>query len=213
MTHTATGSLSRSRWALLLAGCILAVCTAAGAAIIVDVDQGRDIPDDDSQDFYFVVTETGTILDVDVRLAIAHPYVADLTATLKSPADTSVTLFSEVEAYNADYRDTYFDDEAATVLDEFDPSPRSGSFQLTAGASLGDFDGEGIQGTWTLTITDGWAEDTGHLYRNGDSHPWGEGYSLIGTRLYLTIPEPLTLGVVALGGAALLAVRRRRRAR
>lgn len=222
MARTTTWLLSRGRRVLIAAGVLLAACTLAGAAIIVDIDQGGGIADEDTTSFEFYVTETGTLgapdLDLNVRVAISHTWDSDLTATLTSPADTTVTLFSGVGDSGDDFEDTLFDDESSNGRLGSDPGhlPPFGSdagYGLNhATDTLGLFDSQGIQGTWTLSITDDSGGDTGYLYRNGDTPPedWAE---LIGTRLIFTIPEPLTMGVLAAGGAVLLAVRRRRKVR
>jgi len=207
------GLATHGRRGALLAVCVLALCGVSQAALIVNVDSGGAIADEDTTNFTFTINQSGTIQEVELRLAIAHPYDPDLTILLKSPANTTVTVFDQVipkGSVYANFQDTYFDDDGDHRLTDTDTPPYAGIFQLNGTDNLSAFVGEDIQGTWTLIITDNEAEDEGYLFRSGDTEPesWN---GMIGTQLILTIPEPVTAGLLLLGGV-LLMLRRRRRA-
>ena len=210
------------RKALLIAGCIFAVSSLSPASIIadanatkIDVDSGGDIKDHwqtQPTDFTFTVTQSGTVQDVNLRLAIEHTYVADLTIVLSSPGGArSVTLFDQFGGPDDDFKDTLFADDNTIDFIGESAAPYAGTYRPGNGDAwddMADFNGISITGTWTLSITDDADGDWGYLYAPGDTpEPWT---SMIGTQLILQIPEPLAAGVLAMGGMVIL-VRRRRR--
>jgi subtilisin-like proprotein convertase family protein len=111
------------------------------------------------------VTAPGTVLDVNVRLDITHPWVSDLTATLIAPDGTRGLLFhSPYGAYtDGNFTDTVLDDDAFTPIDNSSgaTAPFTGTFQPDG--SLADFNGLDASGTWTLEIEDDGPRDTGTL--------------------------------------------------
>jgi subtilisin-like proprotein convertase family protein len=206
------------RKALLIASCILAAGSLSPASIIYDVDAGGDIEDANggakTTDFTFTISQSGTIQDLNVRLAIGHSFVEDLTITLSSPGDAvTVTLFDTYAGNpDADFQDTLLDDTNTFSFLGTQNPPYAGTYRPgvnEASDDLSEFNGLSMTGTWTLSITDHAAGDDGHLYKAGDGTPSGWS-SLTGTQLILEIPEPLAAGVLALGGMVIL-VRRRRR--
>jgi subtilisin-like proprotein convertase family protein len=104
--------------------------------------------------------ETDVILDLDVQLNIRHTYDADLDVYLISPTGTEVELFSDVGGSGNNFADTILDDEAALSITE-GAAPFSGSFRPEG--NLSDLDGEPLNGTWTLRITDDSRRDKGKL--------------------------------------------------
>ena len=110
------------------------------------------------------VDQSFQITDVDVRVNITHPRVSDLTLVLVSPTGVRITLADQVprdtnrvppELPGADYRDTIFDDEAATAINQYPAAqtPFTGRFRPAPGL-LTAFDGLNARGTWTLEILD-----------------------------------------------------------
>jgi len=165
--------------------------------------------------FYFDVGNIGLqIVEVEIRFSALHTYTGDLGAVLKSPVGTTVELFRKLAvAYGADqanFEDTLFDDDAGAKIMPSD-APFSGTYQVnpfSGAAALGDFDGQNPQGKWTLIVSDYFPGDTGELLAPGDSVPW-RGAGALGTRLFITVPEPASLTTLA-AAAAFLALRRRR---
>lgn len=211
-----TGTSFFGRKALLIAGCILAASSLSPASVIVDVDAGGDIADaggTQPTDFTFTISQSGTIQDLNVRLAIKHSFDEDLTITLSSPGDAvTVTLFDTYAGSpEADFQDTLLDDNNTLSFIGTQNPPYAGTYRPgvnDASDDLSEFNGLSMTGTWTLSITDHVSEDSGHLYRSGDTPaPWT---SMIGTQLILEIPEPMAASVLAIGGM-MIWVRRRRR--
>jgi subtilisin-like proprotein convertase family protein len=107
-----------------------------------------------------VISNSGIISDLDVvDLVGEHTYISDLTITLTSPAGTQVTLFSSICNDEEDF-DINFDDEASSSTL---PCPPIGGGTYIPSQALSAFDGENIQGTWTLTISDAYNLDGGSL--------------------------------------------------
>ncbi len=141
-----------------------------------------------------------TILDLDVGITLTHSNVFDLQIFLQGPDGTTLSL----NAYNpnneffqgADYSQTIFDDEAQTPIGQAEP-PFTGRFRPDASDGLEVFNGQDAYGTWRLQIYDAYHHDTGTL----------ESFELT-----LTVPEPATVVLLALGTgcAALFRPRRRR---
>ena len=105
------------------------------------------------------VPESGTITDVNIFVIDGtHTFVGDLTFTLTSPINTSVTLIMN-ECGN--------DDDFNVALDDQDPNafncPISGGVSMQPQNPLSVFNGEEIQGNWVLSIHDNAAQDTGSL--------------------------------------------------
>ena len=105
---------------------------------------------------------TGSVLDVDVTLDVAHTYQSDLHAYLVSPAGTRVKLFSAVGTSEDDFAGTTLDDEATTPVGD-----GTGRFtgRFKPQGNLSDFDGSDPNGTWTLEIEDTEFNDEGTLNR------------------------------------------------
>ena len=119
-----------------------------------------------------IIGTGGTVADVNVvGLRGTHTYVSDLTATLISPAGTTVTLFTGV-CGSQDNFDINFDDEAASAT--ITCPPTGGQVRRPVQA-LSLVDGESMTGTWTMRIADGFADDGGSL------NNWGLRFCLTGT--------------------------------
>lgn len=102
----------------------------------------------------------GTINDLNVvGLVGTHTWINDLTITLTSPAGTSAILFDGICNSEDDFN-VNFDDEAAPGAL---PCPPVGGGTYQSQAVLSAFDGENMNGTWTLTISDGENQDGGTL--------------------------------------------------
>ncbi|MCD6066453.1 MAG: hypothetical protein K0S33_1279 [Bacteroidetes bacterium] len=103
---------------------------------------------------------TGSLIDVNVvGLEGTHTYISDLTITIKSPSNTTVTLFSNVCTTQNNF-DVNFDDAAASATL---PCPPIGGGTYQPEVALSAFNGQNPSGTWTLTVIDGFNDDGGSL--------------------------------------------------
>jgi subtilisin-like proprotein convertase family protein len=94
------------------------------------------------------ISDTFNIGDLDVEIDISHTWISDLEVTVTSPHGTSVRLHNRTGDDSDDIVGTYDDD---------------GSLTPDGPGVLSDFNGESVNGTWTLYITDNASQDTGSL--------------------------------------------------
>lgn len=103
-------------------------------------------------------TMTGALVDVNVSFEVAHNNVSELSASLLSPAGTSVDLFNNsgnLSTCTGANLSLTFDDEARSTYLDFEnncfPDPAiSGQFQPLA--PLAAFQGESSIGNWSFTL-------------------------------------------------------------
>ena len=100
-----------------------------------------------------------TITDLNVMITISHSRTADLDVFLISPSGTRVELFTDI-GVGADFIGTTLDDEAGSPITG-GINPYSGVYRPEG--LLSDFDGENMNGTWTLEITDDQKKQTGTI--------------------------------------------------
>jgi subtilisin-like proprotein convertase family protein len=140
--------------------------TATASALIANVSHfvSNDIPvgivDLQTVTSDLDISESGTIVDLDVQINISHTWNEDLDVFLVAPDGTRVQLFSDVGGNGDGFSDTILDDEASTSITS-GSAPFVGSFSPEG--SLANFDGMDINGTWTLEIFDDFAQDQGTL--------------------------------------------------
>ncbi|MBC7523513.1 MAG: proprotein convertase P-domain-containing protein [Flavobacterium sp.] len=101
----------------------------------------------------------GSISDVNVSLNIAHSYVGDITASLTSPAGTSIQLFDGQCAGNNNVNAT-FDDSGTNLVCGTNPAISGIIIPLQ---SLSAFNNENPSGIWTLAVTDNFDGDGGAI--------------------------------------------------
>ena len=121
----------------------------------------KDIPDPGAMIASLTVPDSFIIKDVNVVVNITHTFDADLSAYLVAPDGTEVELFTKVGDSGDNFKNTIFDDEAATPITD-GTAPFTGTFQPKG--NLADFDGLDAQGTWQLKITDAAEVDSGVLH-------------------------------------------------
>lgn len=106
------------------------------------------------------ITDNGTLDDISVvNLAGTHTYMSDLTFRLTSPTGTQVNLFNGI-CTSLDNFDLELDDAAAAGAI---PCPPTTGLAYQPSSPLSALIGEQINGTWTLTIIDGFDQDGGSL--------------------------------------------------
>lgn len=106
------------------------------------------------------VTTTGVITDVNVKgLTGTHSWINDLTVKLKSPAGTTITLWSGICNNENDFNVNFDDAASSSTL----PCPPTDGLTYRPNMALSTFNGESAVGTWTLTISDAANQDGGSL--------------------------------------------------
>ena len=106
------------------------------------------------------IPTAGTISDINVvDLIGTHTWINDLVVTLKSPTNTTVTLWTQI-CNNEDNFAVNFDDAATPGAL---PCPPVGGGTYQPNQALSAFNGQNQQGTWTLTVSDMANQDGGTL--------------------------------------------------
>src|SRR3954452_20511971 len=130
-------------------------------------DVPKAIPDDGGKtaaNSTINVTTTGRVSDLNVTLGrLDHTWLGDLQLLLIGPDGTSVMLADRPGGYlNGDNNmiGTVFDDEASAPLSA-GSAPYTGTFKPAEQLSV--FDGNQLQGTWTLKVIDVASGDTGSI--------------------------------------------------
>jgi len=106
------------------------------------------------------IPDNGIVQDVNVvDLNGTHTWINDLIVRLISPSGTVVTLFDRI-CNNEDDFFVSFDDQASLVTL---PCPPTSGLAYRPASPLAAFNGESMQGNWTLQIQDMAAQDGGQL--------------------------------------------------
>ncbi|WP_284652747.1 zinc-dependent metalloprotease [Flavobacterium terrisoli] len=107
------------------------------------------------------VTQTGTISDVNISMYITHTWVNDMIITLISPAGTQVQLVNHPCVSNPlENVDATFDDAGTALVCAVNPAI---SGTLIPIQSLSAFNGQAMNGLWTLRVLDTFNEDGGSI--------------------------------------------------
>jgi subtilisin-like proprotein convertase family protein len=151
------------------------------------------------EDAIIEVPDHFNICDIDVAVSLRHTNVVDLQIFIQSPDETSLCLnmYDFKDFFKGeDYTQTTFDDEAQIPIEQGRP-PFTGRFRpkaLDPNNLLQVFDGQDCYGTWRLRIYDAYYHDIGTL----DSF-----------EIMVTVPEPATAILLALGTAIVRLLARR----
>ncbi len=107
------------------------------------------------------IGDSGTIIDINViDLSGTHTWINDLTFDLEGPSGTNVSLLPQI-CNNQNNFDISFDDESSATDP---PCPPTDGNSYQPNGNLSDFDGEELNGNWTLTMSDLYpSEDGGQL--------------------------------------------------
>lgn len=196
---------SSLKWIISLFCVLVSYSTAAFAGPTIIYGRDFDLPILDKQASGSSMTEAIievpdhlTIYDLDVGINLTHTNVFDLQIFLQSPDGTRLCLnmydFKNEFFKGEDYVQTIFDDEAENPIEQ-GTAPFTGRFRPKAGNLLEIFDGEDAYGLWRVQIYDMWYWDTGKLER---------------VELIVTVCEPTTLSLLALGAGLTVLFQRRR---
>ncbi|MBB6628392.1 S8 family serine peptidase [Nocardioides sp. KIGAM211] len=125
-------------------------------------DVPKAIPDNNATGVSSTIALAGTdpVAAVRVHMSVTHTWDGDVTAKLTSPAGTVVTLVAKRGGSGDNFNATTFDDTATTPVSSGTP-PFAGTYRPET--PLSALRGQATAGTWTLTLTDSAATDTGTL--------------------------------------------------
>ena len=106
-----------------------------------------------------------TINDLNVFIDLDHTYTADLIIILMhAETGTVAILFNRYGGGGNDITDVIFDDEGSGgLISSTSIAPPYGPGSFVPYQSLGAFDSESVEGTWTLTVYDVSSGDGGTL--------------------------------------------------
>ncbi|MCP4378053.1 MAG: hypothetical protein GY794_18000, partial [bacterium] len=97
------------------------------------------------------ITDTFSILDLNIQLDISHSRDSDLDVFLVSASGTRIELFTDVGGNGDNFTNTILDDDAADSITSAS-APFAGTYRPEGDLSL--LEGELLNGIWTLEITD-----------------------------------------------------------
>lgn len=126
-------------------------------------DVPKDIMDDMDTFSRLVISETGTIADINVKLDITHSYDQDICVYLRPPSGLGlgrILLLSGVGGAGDNFRGTILDDEASRPL-SLGSAPFVGSYKPAQ--TLSTLYGRNMSGTWTLQVYDDVGRNVGRL--------------------------------------------------
>jgi uncharacterized repeat protein (TIGR01451 family) len=141
----------------------------------------------------FVVTDTYTIADIDVGVLLSHTRRNQLVITLRSPAGTTITLFRNTGGSRSNLN-VLFDSGSATSVNThaiLNDTATASTFvppyqrKFAPVQSLTVFNGQSVNGTWTLSICDNVNGITGNFFQAN----------------LIIVPQPATLKVTKASSA------------
>ena len=146
--------------------CLLLFCSNAVAQTFIGDNLGGAItntaPPLESEADVNLTGDIGTDFIIDnVTLDITHTWNGDLEIRLISPAGTSLDLSIGNGGSDDNYTNTVFQDGGADIT--LASAPFTGVFEPQGGTFFAAFNGESVNGIWTLNITDTVGGDDGVL--------------------------------------------------
>ncbi len=147
---------------------------------ITNIDAGGIISEGQAS-FTFTVNDLAEpVSNLEVRFSASHTWDGDLTVVLAAPSGAiGQLLFDKVGGGGDNFQDTLLKDGATTYINDAS-APFNGTFKTAGPGGLAIFNNQNAVGTWTLTVMDNTSENSGTLYKAGDTAPWG---TAIGTQL------------------------------
>lgn len=118
----------------------------------------------------FAVSDSFTVVGVQVGFNAAHTYRGDLRAWLRSPAGTQVALVNATNSNSWDNYDLLLSDASTNPLDDGDDDDTAAPYydrDARPRQSLSAFDGESSAGVWTLLLCDAFPSDDDGAYNRG----------------------------------------------
>ena len=130
--------------------------------IYTSSDINLAIPDESTVLSTVSISDSGTILDLNVQLGISHDRINDLDVLLKAPDGTSVKLFANVGGSSSSLNNLTLDDDASHPITAA-PNPNITTFRPEENLAL--FNGLSLSGIWTLEVRDTRKQKIGTLDR------------------------------------------------
>jgi subtilisin family serine protease/subtilisin-like proprotein convertase family protein len=152
-TQVASGRTGQSEGGYNLA---FRVDTAANETVVYDAgisSPGMPIPTIGTITDTIFIPDSRSIVDLNVRLNIAHSFVGDLRVTLTGPAGQSATLIANRGGSGDNITNVIFDDAATTPISAGTP-PYTNPGTFRPETELSVFNRTSAVGTWTLSVAD-----------------------------------------------------------
>ncbi len=123
-------------------------------------DVPKSIPRNGSVTSNLNITGSSAIKDLNVvNITGNHASIGDIAFSLKSPANTSVTIMSQQSCSGNVNFNLSLDDEAANAI----PCPPTGGGPFKPSNPLSAYDNQSANGTWVLTVSDNRPGNSGTL--------------------------------------------------
>ncbi len=128
----------------------------------VSKDTPLSIPDNEGSGLTsnLMISDAGTVRDVNVTVNITHTWTPDVSVYLVSPSDARIALFENVGEEGENFVGTALDDEALQNI-EASAAPFTGYFRPASPLSV--LDGQTFAGQWKLLVSDTEEFDEGIL--------------------------------------------------
>ena len=132
---------------------VVTTCSGPGSTCTYSSTTPTNIVDNTTVTNTITVPPLGgqTITDLDVFVNITHTYVGDLLLSLQSPTGTTIALINTGLCGSADNMTVEFDQQAGSAIGAV--CPMTNIYAIPTG-SLAGFNGELMQGIWTLSVQD-----------------------------------------------------------
>ena len=141
---------------------VVGICNTPGQTCVYNSTGSTAIVDNTTVTNTITVPALGgaTITDLNVYVNLTHTWTADLRLTLQSPAGTQVALINTGLCTSSDNIIVEFNQQATSAIGSV--CPMTNIFAIPS-ASLNGFNGQLMQGAWTLRVQDVATQDVGTL--------------------------------------------------
>ncbi len=137
-------------------------CNSPGAGCVYNNTTTTNIVDNTTVTNTIIVPALGgaTIIDLNVYVNITHTWTSDLRLSLQSPTGTIINMIASGLCTNSDNIIAEFDQQAASLIGAV--CPMNNIFARPS-ATFGGFNGQVMEGTWTLRVQDVATQDAGSI--------------------------------------------------
>ena len=139
---------------------------AVGLPVNIDGDNSSTADCENEPNLVTVTAEGQNVIGVNstienVTIDLTHSWDSDLTISLVAPSGTELVLSAGNGSDGDNYIGTVFIDAAPSIITG--SPPFTGNFSPEGGTFADAFDGEAINGDWSLKVCDAWSGDTGQI--------------------------------------------------